>query len=165
MSTPEFDRLCGCIPLFEEFLKGDAEAVQFAVRIFRAAHIWDDLVDKDKPVTDEELYAVFWDLLINLPADRFYQKNFGLLSGTLINAMMNWRIANTLEREGGQKDKSIAFVLRGAYVDILTASALIVGGVDWVKEIGPAIRRWAHEETFDQYLNNFAKECEARNDN
>jgi hypothetical protein len=165
MSTPEFDRLCGCIPLFEGFLKGDAEAVQFAVRIFRAAHIWDDLVDKDKPVTDEELYAVFWDLLINLPADRFYQKHFSLLSSTLMNAMMNWRVANTLEREGSEKDKSIAFVLRGAYVDILTVSALIVGGVDWVKEVGPAIRRWAHEETFDQYLNNFAKECEARNAN
>jgi hypothetical protein len=165
MSTPEFDRLCGCIPLFEGFLKGDAEAVQFAVRIFRAAHIWDDLVDKDKPVTDDELYAVFWDLLINLPADRFYQKHFGLLSSTLMNAMMNWRVANTLEREGSEKDKSIAFVLRGAYVDILTVSALIVGGLDWVKEVGPAIRRWAHEETFAQYLNNFAKECEARNAN
>jgi hypothetical protein len=55
--------------------------------------------------------------------------------------------------------------LRGAYIDVLSASALIVGGLDWAREIGPDIRRWAHEETFEQYLNNFAKECEARNDN
>jgi hypothetical protein len=44
----------------------------------------------------------------------------------------------------------------------LSASALIVGGLDWAREVGPAIRRWAHEETFAQYLDNFAKECEVR---
>jgi hypothetical protein len=102
-------------------------------------------------------------LLIGLPADKFYQAHLGLLSSTLVNAVVNWHIANKLEREGNEKDRSIAFILRGAYIDVLSASALIVGGLDWAREIGPDIRRWAHEETFDQYLNNFAKECEARN--
>lgn len=165
MNTPEFDRLNKHVALFGDFLKGNAEAVQFVVRIFRALHVWDDLIDKDKPVADDEIHAVFWDLLISLPADRFYQTHFSLLSSTLVNSVVNWHISNTLEREGDEKDRSIAFILRGAYIDILSASALIVGGLDWAREIGPAIRRWAHEETFDQYLNNFAKECEARNVN
>lgn len=128
MNTPEFDRLNKHIPLFSEFLRGDAGAVQFVVRVFRALHIWDDLIDKDKAVADDEIHAVFWDLLIGLPADKFYQAHLGLLSSTLVNAMVNWHIANKLEREGDEKDKSIAFILRGAYIDVLSASALVVGG-------------------------------------
>jgi hypothetical protein len=37
--------------------------------------------------------------------------------------------------------------------------------MDWMNTVGPAIRRWAHEETFDQYLENLKKECEARDAN
>ena len=163
MNTPEFDRLSKHVPLLREFLKGDEAAVAFVVRIFRALHVWDDLIDKDKNVTDDEIHSVFWDLLIALPADPFYRAHLHLLSGTIVNAVLNWRIANQMEREGNEKDKSIAFILRGAYIDILSASAFIVGGIDWVNTIGPAIRRWAHEETFEEYLTNLAKECEARN--
>ena len=165
MNTPEFNRLDKHVPLFSEFLLGDAEAIQFVVRVFRALHVWDDLIDKDKNLTDDEVNSVFWDLLVVLPVDPFYVRNIALLNSTLVNAIVNWHIANKLEREGDDKDKSIAFILRGAYIDILSASAFLVGGMDWATEIGPAIRRWAHEETFAQYMENLAKECEARNAN
>jgi len=140
MNTPEFDRLNKHVPLFRGFLKDDEEAVNFVVRIFRALHVWDDLIDKDKPIADDEIHSVFWDLLIGLPTDRFYQTNLSLLSATLVNSVVNWHIANKLERDGDEKDKSIAFILRGAYIDVLSTSALIVGGLEWVQEIGPDIR-------------------------
>lgn len=165
MNTPEFNRLDRHVPLLLEFLRGDKAATSFVVRVFRALHVWDDLIDKDKKVTDDEIHAVFWDLLITLPADPFYQAHLHLLSSTLVNAVINWNIANKMEREGNDKDKSIAFILRGAYIDVLSAAAFIVGGIDWVNHIGPEIRRWAHEETFDEYLTNLAKECEARDAN
>ena len=165
MNTPEFNRLDKHVPLFSEFLLGNVEAIQFVVRVFRALHVWDDLIDKDKNITDDEVNSVFWDLLVVLPADPFYVRNLALLNSTLVNAIINWHIANKLEREGDEKDKSIAFILRGAYIDILSAYAFVVGGMTWATEIGPAIRRWAHEETFAQYMENLAKECEARNAN
>ena len=165
MNTPEFNRLDKHVPLFSEFLLGNAEAIQFVVRVFRALHVWDDLIDRDKPLTDDEINSVFWDLLVVLPTDPFYTRNIALLNSTLVNAIVNWHIANRLEREGDDKDKSIAFNLRGAYIDILSASAFVVGGMEWVKTAGPAIRRWAHEETFEQYLENLRKECEARDAN
>jgi len=162
MNTPEFNRLDKHVPLFNEFLLGNPEAIQFVVRVFRALHVWDDLIDRDKPLTDDEINSVFWDLLVVLPTDPFYTRNIALLSSTLVNAIINWHVANKLEREGDDKDKSIAFILRGAYIDLLSASAFIVGGMQWAQKIGPAIRRWAHEETFDEYMVNLAKECEAR---
>jgi hypothetical protein len=165
MNTPEFNRLDKHVPLFNEFLLGSTEAVQFVVRVFRVLHVWDDLIDRDKALTDDEINSVFWDLLVVLPTDPFYVRNIALLNSTLVNAIVNWHIANKLEREGDEKDKSIAFVLRGAYIDLLSAAAFIVGGMRWAQEIGPAIRRWAHEETFDEYMVNLAKECEARDAN
>ena len=165
MNTPEFNRLDRHVPLFHDFLLGNIEAVQFVVRVFRALHVWDDLIDKDKELTDDEIHSVFWDLLIVLPADSFYIRNQALLGSTLMNAVINWHIANKLEREGDEKDKSIAFILRGAYIDLLSTAAFIVGGIEWVQEIGPTIRRWAHAETFDEYNINLATECEARNAN
>lgn len=165
MNTPEFNRLDKHVPLFSEFLLGNAEAIQFVVRVFRALHVWDDLIDRDKPLTDDEINSVFWDLLVVLPTDPFYTRNIALLNSTLVNAIVNWHIANKLEREGDDKDKSIAFILRGAYIDILSASAFVVGGMEWVKAVGPAIRRWAHEETFTEYMENLRKECEARDAN
>ena len=162
MNTPEFNRLDKHVPLFNEFLLGNTEAIQFVVRVFRALHVWDDLIDRDKPLTDDEINSVFWDLLVVLPTDPFYTRNIALLSSTLVNAIINWHVANKLERDGDDKDKSIAFILRGAYIDLLSTSAFIVGGMRWAQEIGPAIRRWAHEETFDEYMVNLAKECEAR---
>jgi len=165
MNMPEFNRLDKHVPLFSEFLLGNAEAIQFVVRIFRALHVWDDLIDRDKAITDDEINSVFWDLLVVLPTDPFYVRNIALLNSTLVNAIINWHIANKLEREGNEKDKSVAFILRGAYIDILSAAAFVVGGMQWVQEVGPAIRRWAHEETFDEYMVNLAKECEARDVN
>jgi len=165
MNTPEFNRLDKHVPLFGEFLLNNVEAIQFVVRVFRALHVWDDLIDRDKALTDDEINSVFWDLLVVLPTDPFYVRNIALLNSTLVNAIINWHIANKLEREGDEKDKSVAFVLRGAYIDILSAAAFVVGGMQWVQEVGPAIRRWAHEETFDEYMVNLAKECEARNAN
>jgi hypothetical protein len=165
MNMPEFNRLDKHVPLFNEFLLGNAEAIQFVVRVFRALHVWDDLIDRDKALTDDEINSVFWDLLVVLPTDPFYVRNIALLNSTLVNAIINWHIANKLEREGDEKDKSVAFILRGAYIDILSAAAFVVGGMQWVQEVGPAIRRWAHEETFDEYMVNLAKECEARDAN
>ena len=144
---------------------GDQNAIDFVNRFFDAVELWDDLIDKDKPIADDEINSVFWDLLVVLPTDPFYVRNIALLNSTLVNAIINWHIANKLERDGDEKDKSVAFILRGAYIDILSAAAFVVGGMGWVQEIGPAIRRWAHEETFDEYMVNLAKECEARDAN
>jgi len=163
MDTPELNRLHKHVPLIAGFLKGDQRATDFVVLVFRALHVWDDLIDQDKKPTADEINSVFWDLLIELPRDQFYMSNFQYLNATLVNAVINWHAATDLERNGGDHDKSIAFILRGAYIDIVSAAALLVGGVEWAKQVTPAIRRWAHEETYSMYLDNLKAETEARN--
>ena len=48
-----------------------------ALRMFNAfvdlAHVWDDLVDKDKPVSADDINRAFLTCLVYLPANPFYR--------------------------------------------------------------------------------------------
>lgn len=134
------------------FLMGNKEATDFVLRVYQIFHIWDDLIDKDKEITNEEINKVFWIALIELPDDPFYRANYLMLKPILINSIINWKAANVLEKE---KEFNISFILRGAYIDILTMCALLVGGVDHCDKVTPQIRMWEHAEGFDNYVNEF----------
>jgi hypothetical protein len=163
MATPELDRLkANYTTTLAGFLAGDVPAMTFVRRIFSVLHVWDDLIDRDKTVTDGEIMTAFMIALIELPNDAFYQKHFSVLQPILINSINNWHAANLMERTGGEKDKSIAFILRGTYIDLLSMSAFLVGGSDLSFRMTLYIRRWAHEEDFPVYLANLSKEIEAR---
>lgn len=163
MNTPEIDRLnTSYRETLQNFLRNDAGAIAFVSQIFSVLHIWDDLVDRDREVPDGEIIGAFWIALIELPRNPFYRAHFDTLNPILQNAIINWIAANKLEREGDEKDQSVAFILRGAYVDLLSMSALLVGGLPWSIEITPAIRRWSHGETFAEYLANLKIEKDAR---
>jgi len=162
-ATPEVTQLQAHRSQVSDFLQGNKEATDFVCDMFIVLHIWDDLIDKDKKLTDSEIHYAFWLALMKLPCNPFYTRNFNTLQPILANSILNWQAANTMENAGDRKDQEIAFILRGAYTDLLTISAYLVGGLSWVTLVTPDIRRWAHQETFQEYLHNLADEKEARN--
>lgn len=143
------------------FVAGDPGAALFIRQVFLVAHAWDDLIDRDRVLADAEIMRCFWTALIDLPVNEFYRRHFAVLHPILLNAIVNWVAATTLERQGNVKDKSIAFILRASYIDLLTMAAILAGGRDWGLEVAPEIRRWAHAENFGEYLDNLKKEREA----
>lgn len=144
------------------FLQNDRDATEFICKMFSVLHAWDDLVDQDKAVFPEEASQVFWFALVDLPLNPFYQRYFAQLHPVLVNAILNWHAATKMEREGGEKQQQIAFILRGAYIDLLSMAAFLVGGHAWAAQAIPAIRLWAHKETFSEYLTNLQIEQEKR---
>jgi hypothetical protein len=151
-------------PIVAECVMDDPDALAFLRDIAAVLHTWDDLSDRDKPVSEDDVFAAFVRALITIPTNSFYAEHQGTLLPVLLNAIVNWRAANTLERGGAQSsdDLMIAFVIRSAYVDLLTTSAVIVGGVEWAAAKAVEIRRWAHGEGYDGYLKNLKIEREAR---
>lgn len=147
------------------WMKGDKSAADYVELVCNIAHVWDDLIDRDKDVSDEEISKTFFDALIRLPRNNFYRKNFDHLNSVLMNAMSNWQIATKLEREGGGYETSIAFVLRSSYIDLITQAAMLCGGNKWACIVGEEARRITHNETYEGYLKNLEKEKEARKDN
>lgn len=150
--------------LLTRWLKNDTSAIDYVEMMCNIAHVWDDLIDKDKDLSDEDISKAFFDALIRLPRNAFYRKHFDHLNSVLMNALSNWQVATRLERTGGAYETSIAFVLRSSYVDLVTQTALLVGGQKWACDVGEEVRRLTHGETYEGYLESLAKEASARSE-
>ncbi|UDM08404.1 hypothetical protein LG409_05725 [Halomonas sp. NyZ770] len=144
------------------WMKNDKSAVEYVELVCDIAHKWDDLIDKDKLLDDNSINKLFFDILIRLPRNSFYRKNFDHLNSVLMNAISNWQIATQMEREGGGYETSIAFILRSSYVDLITQAALLCGGNQWACTVGAEARAITHSETYEGYLKNLALEKKAR---
>jgi hypothetical protein len=154
-------------PIVATAVRNNPDALAFLRTIAQILHFWDDLIDRDHEIDDRQINDAFTLALIELPRNAFYREHFDTLNVILQNAITNWHIANQLEREPHNEDRvrvslMTAFVIRSSYIDLLTQSALIVGGMDWAAHCGPEIHRWAHSEGYDGYLTNLAAEQTAR---
>ena len=151
-------------PIVEQAVKGNGEALTFLRTIARVLHFFDDAADGDRELTETKIHEVLWDSVVGLPTDIFYQQNASVLVPIVMQAIVNWRIATNVERDptATPTDMCFAFIVRSTYVDLVTMSAMIVGGVEHAVAIGPSVRRWCHAEGFKGYLKNLAAERTAR---
>jgi hypothetical protein len=152
-------------------LLGDDSAERFIDLLFGLFHFWDDLIDRDKALSDDEINKAMWSAAVYLPANPFYRQFFSQLQPLVVSAITNWQIANRLERESVDseerdiKRKQIAFVLRSDYANILMQSIFLLHGAERAVEVGPYIREhWTHED-FSLYCKNLQAEAEARSGN
>lgn len=144
------------------WLRNDKAAADYVEMVCNVAHVWDDLIDRDKDVSDEVISEAFFEALIRLPRNPFYRKHFDHLNSVLMNSISNWQVATKLEREGGEYEKSIAFILRSSYIDLVTQSALLIADQQWACQVGEEARRLTHGETYVGYLQALADEEKAR---
>lgn len=121
------------------YFKGNQYAVEYIVDLFQAWHIWDDFIDKDKPITDEDINKSYLNAFINIPRNPFYQANFSILNPLMEVAFINWIAANKLEKE--KKELDIAYELRNINLNILVTCATIIGGIEWGEFVAVDIRK------------------------
>lgn len=148
------------IDVIRKALRGHEQAVAFFMALYNALQIWDDLIDKDKPVPADNINRMMWTVLIEIPRNAFYQANFNDLNPILMTSIVNWHGANAMEATESEADKEIAFITRSAYVDLLIQSALIIGGVQWAIQMTPEIRRLWHDEGLAGYKAALAEQFE-----
>lgn len=147
----------------EQFLlyayRGNQHAVSLALMLRNVSHTLDDLVDGDKPITNDRVVEAFWDAMIRLPANPFFVEHALYLRPLMTGALVNWQIANVYERVGGE-ERNIAHSLRYDLATVLVMMAYVVGGRQWAEKVGPEIRKRCQREPLADYL----KECAKRFD-
>ncbi len=140
----------------EEWLKyicrGDSDAGEFLSLFFMMCHLWDDLIDKDKNRSDDEINRAFWIAVIDIPRNRYYRRFEPEITPLMAVAIQEWFTANKLEA-GARKD--IAYTLRCSIVSLIHQAAEFCGGYEWALKVGEEIRLKSQSETFDQYLRGF----------
>lgn len=132
-------------------------AATYCEMLFRISQILDDLIDKDKPVTDAVLIRTFWEALIELPANPFYRQHELYLRPLMASALQDWRDSACLERSDSYHYKTLAFVLRDQLTGMVTQCAYLVGGYEWMNKVSLSIRDHFHEDTLEAYLGGFAQ--------
>jgi hypothetical protein len=139
------------------FFKGNEAAVELCQCLAYIVHLWDDLIDKDKERTDEDINAAFWMLFSTIPRNEFYRQEQDTLLPLLERMILTWHDANKLEK-GTRHDCHLAYGLRMQLLQIFHHIAFLVGGYAWIREIGPEIQRLN-----DYDLMEFMKEKEDEN--
>lgn len=131
---------------------GDQQAVDFLMLISRTYEFFDDLVDRDKPYTDEMAISVLFDLTIELPRNPFYLFYKDQLIPVMATAINAWVDSIRLERSGGDTGKNIAYVLRFWCVELVMFTVLLLRGRDYLHSVSLDIRRFfTFYETLEEY--------------
>lgn len=123
--------------LLREWLRGDEEAVDFALKLWDAAQQWDDLHDEGAAENNDALLA--W-LAFGKEAHPFFRRSPEMLRGAMLSMMLQWTAANVLER-GAVGDVERAWMLRAGIYGVFHVMAWLVGGYAWAEEVGPEIYR------------------------
>ncbi|MBA3622938.1 MAG: hypothetical protein H0W48_00410 [Methylibium sp.] len=146
MTIPTFQQMA------RDFLK-DEDAAAFVTQLVTAAHLWDDLIDRDKPVSATDVRDAFRTLLVTLPANPFYRRNFDQLHPLLDASVISWLTANKFEAAGGAEKLRLAYVIRSDYINVILKCAQLLHGFDYAVRIAPVLRAWWHAEGWDGYVN------------
>lgn len=141
------------VDLVRQSVKDDPDACELIHCYAQITHVWDDLIDKDKPVEDADVHRAFWHATVTIPNNPFFLRHRQTLLPIWANAIVTWRSANLLEQEKEEGEgKMLSYVLRHSPLDLFVACATIIGGVEWGAEWGAILRKGCLDGTFDEYL-------------
>ena len=135
--------------------KGNQSAVDFVLMLARVADCWDNLIDRDVPVTDEAINNAFWILAVEFPGNAFYRAHIDDLRPVMATGIVNWMTANSMECDDSLPHRAIeiAHVIRYSVADVVMMVALLCGGREWAAEVGPELRLRSQRSDLNEYIN------------
>lgn len=140
----------------------DEDAARFVALIAGAAHLFDDLADRDRVATPQEVLQAFRALAVHLPANPFYRAHFEQLHPLLDVFILSWGTANAFEAGDDEEMLRIAYVIRSDYMNLVLRAAQILHGFDYALHIAPKLRELWHVEGWRGYLKALELQREAQ---
>lgn len=140
---------------FQHALKGDREARELVALIHRLAHLIDDIVDRDKPLTRRDAYEAFWIAMVQIPSNGFYRRYTKELIPLAASSLLNWVAATEIETAMPAPtldELHIAHVIRYSVADTFIVIATLIGGAQWGFEMAAEMRKRCQRDPFKNYL-------------
>ena len=130
---------------------GDKHAVDFILTFFDMCEVFDDLIDKDKPVTDEDIIRTLFSALVDIPMNPFFAYHRTSVVPVIITGINAWLDANKLET-GSENDKVFSYVLRDWYAELVSFVIYLTRGREYLRTVSMDVRTFfTHHETLEQY--------------
>lgn len=137
---------------FRRYFRGDEDAVSLAMMVVHVCDVWDDLIDKDQEIRDQDISQAFMFALCAMPRNRFYRRHVDEIVPMIELGVLNWMTANHLHATGERKALEIAHVIRHGIGDLFIHMARLIGGMQWGIEVAPEIKMLVQNDTFDEFL-------------
>ena len=134
-----------------EWFGGDQDALNVYRMFVDLAHLWDDLVDKDKPTTENQINNAFLICLVYLPANPFYQTIQRAILPMWLVVVSAYQTANHFEKNKDEHGLEIAHTLRYAVGNIVAYMVHVCVGPEKAAEILPEVWKAVVYERFDDY--------------
>ena len=137
---------------YEDMFLGNSDATRFMLVVSKWSHLYDDLIDKDKPIPEEFVHDVMWSLMVELPTNRFYTSNAALLAPIFATGILNWRGANDMEKRGCKEELYISHATRYSINDLALMVMMLLGGPEHAAKYARDARLSFQRDTITHYL-------------
>lgn len=107
---------------------GDRDALDLYERLVFVSHSWDDLIDKDKPVSSATINDLVANLILYLPGNPFFRKHEEAMRAGILAAMTGYRAANIMERSGDEHKIELAHYVRYSVVNLVMFMLGVIHG-------------------------------------
>jgi hypothetical protein len=134
-----------------EWFGGNVDAFNMYRMFIDLAHVWDDMVDKDKELTEDQINNAFLICLVYLPSNPFYQKIQRDIMPMWITVVSAFQTGNKFERDKDEFGLEISHTLRFSAAHILAYAVHVCVGPDKAKEVLPELWKEIVNERFEEY--------------
>lgn len=134
-----------------EWFGGNQDALNMFHAFVDLSHIWDDLIDRDKPVPADAVNRAFLTCLVYLPANPFYRAIQDQILPMWLVVVSAYETANTFEKQKDAHGIEIAHSLRYAAGNIIAYAVHVCLGAQEAKKVLPEVWKAIFYERFDDY--------------
>mgnify|MGYP000123000821 CR=1 FL=1 len=134
-----------------EWFGGNEDALNAFEAIADLVNAWDDLIDKDKPITDADINRAFLTALVYLPANPFYNQIQMQVLPLWLTVIAAYEAANKFENDKDDHGLELAHNLRYAAGHIVVFMSQSCLGYDKAKEFVPEIWKTIADDRMEDY--------------
>jgi hypothetical protein len=134
-----------------QWFGGNTDALNMFNALVDLAHVWDDLVDGDKPVNESDINRAFLTALVYLPANPFYQSIQLQILPLWLMVVSAYDVANKFEKLKDEHGLEISHNLRYAAGHIVIFMSQTCVGYERAKEFMPDIWKDIVNDRIDDY--------------
>jgi hypothetical protein len=134
-----------------EWFGGNQDALNMYRAFVNLAHTWDDMIDRDKPVSADDINRAFLTCLVYLPANPFYRAIQDQIMPMWLVVVSSYETANAFEKAKDPHGIEIAHSLRYAAGSIIAYAVHVCLGAEKAKEVLPEVWKAMFYERFDDY--------------
>jgi len=134
-----------------EWFGGNIDALEMCKALKVLLHTWDDIIDKDKPVSDELINNAFLICLVHLQINPFYIRIQPAIIPMWITIVSSYETANKFEKDKDPKGLEISHMLRYAAGEIVAYAIYVCVGAERAREILPDFWKAFASESYEDY--------------